>query len=42
MTPFLALVLAGYAVFMVALAVAWLRDQGHDAVAAPPRDRTPR
>ena len=27
MTPFLALVLAGYAVFMVALAVVWLRDQ---------------
>jgi hypothetical protein len=28
MTPFLALVLAGYAVFMVALAGVWLRDQG--------------
>lgn len=31
MTPFLALVVAGYAVFMIALGAAWVRDCLYEA-----------
>ena len=31
MTPFLALVATGYAVFMIALGAAWVRDCLHEA-----------
>lgn len=38
-TPFLTLVLAGYAAFMIALGVAWVRSYGADLRAARTRAR---